>query len=337
MNILIVGQGSIGQMHRQVVLSIWPESRLSLVSRFIQPFTSDSLTSECVVYRDLKHALAFEKPDFAIVASYTSLHLEHAWDLARRNIPILIEKPLSNVFSDDLVRFGEYVKRRNLKCVIGYNLRFNPAISRMRQILLSGVYGELLHFRFDVGQALKEWRPGRDVHSTASASSEFGGGVISELSHELDLIGYLLDGNVLLGASILRRFSGLDVEDLALSLFSVESEMGVNNEVVGSLDMDFVRVRAKRSFVMQFRNASVCVDLLSNQIDVFTEGGRSEKIFDGGAVDRQYTYTKQLKAFVLYIKGGDIGQLCPLDSGLKVVNLIHKMKNEFCVSQPQRS
>ena len=74
--------------------------------------------------------------------------------------------------------------------------------------------GEIISLEAHVGSYLPDWRPQKDYKESVSARAELGGGVLLELSHELDYIRWFFGGidsviAVLKNSNIL----GLDVED----------------------------------------------------------------------------------------------------------------------------
>ena len=113
-------------------------------------------------------ALAQANPDYVIIASETALHATHIETLVRLGYDkaVMVEKPLlatpqalpENCFS------GFHV---------GYNLRFHPVVSRLREHLAPA---RALMVTAYVGQHLAGWRPGRDYRTTSSASWATGGG-----------------------------------------------------------------------------------------------------------------------------------------------------------------
>ena len=52
--------------------------------------------------------------------------------------------------------------------------------------------GKILYIRAAVGLYLPNWRPGCDYRQTVTSCKDLGGGVICELSHELDYVRWLV-------------------------------------------------------------------------------------------------------------------------------------------------
>mgnify|MGYP001390393132 CR=1 FL=1 len=92
--ILIVGLGSIGTRHLQVIKELFPDIKIfALRHKSIK----DSEVAEGIElsFVNVKEAIK-QKPDMAIIANPSPMHLVIATDLADAGIHLLIEKPLSN-------------------------------------------------------------------------------------------------------------------------------------------------------------------------------------------------------------------------------------------------
>lgn len=65
--------------------------------------------------------------DAAIVASSTPSHFDIAWDLLRRGIPTLVEKPMVTS-SDSLLKLLEVAESSSTVVMCGFVERFNPVV-----------------------------------------------------------------------------------------------------------------------------------------------------------------------------------------------------------------
>jgi predicted dehydrogenase len=95
---------------------------------------------------------------------------------------LLIEKPIFANMAEKPPKFDGNV-------YVGYNLRYLDIIRRLRQ---SANATEVLTADFYNGEYLPDWRPGRDYRNTSSARRSLGGGVLRDLSHEVDFLHHLL-------------------------------------------------------------------------------------------------------------------------------------------------
>jgi predicted dehydrogenase len=130
--------------------------------------------------------------------------------------------------------------------LVGYNLRFAPSLQFFAAQIAASRIGQVLSVRAEVGQYLPEWRPDADYRTGVSARQSLGGGVLLELSHEIDYLRWIF-GSIDWVSAILRTQSTLeiDVEDTALLTlgFGGAGHAGL----VASLCMDFVRRDATRT------------------------------------------------------------------------------------------
>lgn len=174
MTALVIGYGSIGARHARLLAEMG--HTVAVVSR--RPLE----VPRC--HGDLAAALTIERPGYVVVANATAEHegtLRHLAELGYDG-RVLVEKPL-------FARCHALPAQRFSGAWVGYNLRFHPVVQALRPLLTSET---VIAAQFAVGQHLSQWRPERDYATTYSASAEAGGGVLRDLSHELDLAAWLL-------------------------------------------------------------------------------------------------------------------------------------------------
>jgi predicted dehydrogenase len=172
-------------------------------------------------YTDFEHALQAIRPDAVLVCTPPSFHVTQAMQAIAAGAHVFIEKPLSH--SMEGVKALLSAARASGRVVqVGYNLRFHPAIGKLKQIVDEKIIGRILWTRAEVGQYLPDWRPWQDYRQSYTARRELGGGIILDASHELD---YLL------------WFFGEPVEVLCMA--STVSQLAVNVEDSASLLLRF--------------------------------------------------------------------------------------------------
>jgi predicted dehydrogenase len=115
------------------------------------------------------------------------LHVEQARILIKADVPILIEKPLS-VSTAGIDELAALAEGKNVKVLVGYVLRYSHSFQYFQKMIKSRNVGEPLFVRVECGSYLPDWRPGQDYRKSASAKPVLGGGVLLELSHELDYV-----------------------------------------------------------------------------------------------------------------------------------------------------
>src|SRR5690606_29956228 len=100
------------------------------------------------------------------------------------------EKPLSDSL-ESFARAGEVLLENSAKIEVAYNLRFMPSAIRLKELLTEQIVGRIHSVSIEVGQYLPDWRPATDYRKNVSACKKLGGGVLLELSHELDYLTWL--------------------------------------------------------------------------------------------------------------------------------------------------
>ena len=142
MKVLFIGLGGIGQRHLRVLKRVAPEAKISAVrSRGTLYEITDDLEVNTNVNIESKYNIKVfntineaidNSVDCAVIANPTSFHIETALELVRNNIPVLLEKPISNTDSgvDDLI---ELSSKNNTFVMIGYMMRFHPCVVKLEQ------------------------------------------------------------------------------------------------------------------------------------------------------------------------------------------------------------
>lgn len=275
--VLIVGLGSIGKRHARIARRLLPQARLTALRHGASSAADDQANSavdDCVT--TLEDALAMA-PQLAVIASPAPFHLPVAMALARAGVPLLIEKPIA-VTAHMVPELMALCAEAGTPLLVGYNLRFLPSLQAFRSFVQAGRIGRILSVRAEVGQYLPSWRPSADYRNAVSARSELGGGVLLELSHEIDYLRWIL-GDVEWVSATLRRQSALaiDVEDSAHLVLGFVSRDGAV-PVVGSLNMDFVRHDAVRTCTVIGDAGSLRWTASTGRVECFGAGARAWEV-----------------------------------------------------------
>jgi predicted dehydrogenase len=171
---LIIGYGSIGIRHSRILGELG--CKTAIVSRRKLDYK--------LHYNVLEKALRDFRPGYVLITNETSLHYETIVELANLKYEglVLVEKPI--------FEFAHELPENQFRDIrVAYNLRFHPIIVRLKELLKDQT---ILSVHGYVGQYLPDWRPDTDYKLSYSADSGSGGGVLLDLSHELDYLGWLL-------------------------------------------------------------------------------------------------------------------------------------------------
>ena len=115
---LVIGYGSIGRRHADILNSIDTIKNVVVLS------SQDRLPFKTIT--SLEEILKLN-PNYIVVASNTNLHHEQLVFLEKnlQGKKILIEKPLFYFF--------DYLQIKNNQVFVGYNLRFHPLIKLIKE------------------------------------------------------------------------------------------------------------------------------------------------------------------------------------------------------------
>ncbi len=289
--VLIYGCGSIGLRHAEIATS------LGCTAVCVSAQTSLRYTS----FVDIKDISKEEEFDLAIIATPTVFHVTHLAQVEELSVKnILVEKPLFCSL-DDFINHRAVLQGDNI--YVAYNLRFHPAVRKLKQILCEK---KVLAIQFHVGQYLPLWRPQHDYKQNYSAFKEQGGGVLRDLSHELDLACYLV-GSWRRVAAVGGKSSTLDItsEDNVTILAEHEHCPQV------TIHLDYLQNPVRRDIVAVLENESIHLDLIKG---LLTYNSYEESFTS----QRNATYELQLKCFL----DEDISCACTFEQGREVVAYI---------------
>ncbi|NJD02852.1 MAG: Gfo/Idh/MocA family oxidoreductase [Ruminiclostridium sp.] len=288
MKCVIVGYGSIGQRHARILRQLG--CSVAVVSRRDIQFP--------LAYRSLPAALEQEKPDYVVIANKTGEHYNSLTQLAGCAFKgiVLVEKPLFHAAMD-------IPENCFKKAYVAYNLRFHPIIGKISEIVGRE---STLYVQVYVGQYLPDWRPERDYRTVYSAGRDEGGGVLLDLSHELDYL-HLLFGDWDSMAAIGGRYGPLEID--SDDMYSMMLTMKKCPMV--QLHVNYLDRIGRREITVITENNTLKADLMQQTLQI-------NKDIIHYRLERDYTYHMQHKAVI----NGEAEPLCTLEKGLAVLEMI---------------
>ena len=167
---LVIGYGSIGKRHTEILQSMDEIDEISVLSH------QNKLTMPTI---ENMHEISDIDPDYIVIASITSLHFEHLRFIENNfeGKTILVEKPLFDKYYDFTIN--------NNSVFVGYSLRFHPLMQLIKEKIAKR---KLWNVNIFCGSFLPDWRANKDYRKTSSAKKSAGGGVLLDLSHEFDYV-----------------------------------------------------------------------------------------------------------------------------------------------------
>lgn len=310
MRYLLIGLGSIGHRHLGNLRHILPDAQGVVLRRMGR----DTPDSSVRVVRSMETALETH-PDFAIVCSPASCHLEDCRSLAESGVPMLVEKPIASSLEGVQALLNQ-CREKTLPLMVGYHLRFSPALQIVRAALDQGRIGRVISARAEVGQYLPDWRPGTDYRNGVSARRDLGGGVLRELSHEFDYLRWLL-GEVDEVTGWAGRLGDLeiDVEDTA------EAILHFRSGALGSVHLDMIQSSPVRFCRILGTSGTLLWDGRSQRVSLHSRAqGNWKELHPADAFDRNAMFRAELEHFLSCVRTGAPPQVTGED-GLRALEI----------------
>lgn len=294
---MVIGFGSIGKRHSEILSAMNEIAHVTVFSS--QPgLPYETLSS----LNDIPHL----NPDYVVIASPTNRHYPQLKFLEEHleGKKILVEKPLFDSMANFKVLKNEVY--------VGYNLRFHPLINKIRTLCHGR---KLWTIHVFCGSYLPDWRPDRDYRATSSARKDYGGGVLLDLSHELDYVHWLA-GSINVEHAVSEKVSDLEIKSDDLLLMSGQTERGANVHV----SLNYFTRKPIRQILMNGEGISIQGDLIENTLSVVEDGEAS--YFSWPDLERNDTYRAQHEA----VLEGDLKNVCTFEEGLNTMRLIENIR-----------
>lgn len=256
MKLLIVGAGSIGARHAKAFRQ-W-DVPIALVDPRTERVHEIAVRYGCSSGYESLQKVPLEQFDAAVIATPADTHIAIARECARAGLHLLVEKPLAAALPGAAELIAE-CRQRKLTLAVAYVLRFHPVIERVRQICQEGVPGRLLSLQAACHHYLPASRP--DYRQTYYSSPSAGGGVVLDLSHEVNYVEWLL-GPLRLSGSLLQTVPELEMAGEAIASLSLTSETGVPVEI----HLSAADRKVRRYCHVAGSRASLTANLLTGEI-----------------------------------------------------------------------
>lgn len=225
--------------------------------------------------------------DCALICNPTALHVKTALRLP--HLPLFIEKPLSHNLDN--------VDKLTGKILLGYCLRFDKSL----QIFKQKIDGQKIKSaKIICNSWLPDWHPGKDHRQTYSAKKDLGGGVLLDLSHEID---YAL------------WFFG-PVKSIAAKLTN-SPELKIETEAIADLKLEFV----------SGISAAIHLSYASHTKERYCEVVTDSQTIRWDYQPNNEMYIDEMKHFIKVCEGKE-EPLVSVANGKKVLEVVEAAKNQ---------
>ena len=289
MKVLVVGYGSIGQRHARLLTEL--KCQVAIMSRRSVDFAPH--------YSDLSKALSDWQPEYVVVANRTNEHYQVIESLARQGFQgmVLTEKPL---FERPLaIPYHGFSL-----ATVAYNLRCHPLLIRLKSLLDESM--QLVTVEIHTGSYLPGWRANTDYRQSYSAKKVQGGGVLRDLSHELDYALWLFGPWRRLTATG-GHLSSLEIDSDDVYTLLMETQRCP----MISIHMNYLDRVSRREILVNTDQHTIHVDLINNTISV-------NGVIESASAELDDTYRTEHQAML----SGNAEGLCTLEEAMETLATI---------------
>jgi len=208
MKVLVVGAGVMGFNHVRVLNELKNVSSIVVVDSSEQALARvrEKNFEKTILFDSLKQALAENsKIDAAIVAVPTRLHYEIAEQLVDKEIPVLVEKPITDSVVDGKKLVAKAEKKKVILAV-GHVERCNPVVQALKKHV--SILGALVHasaHRFGVPTD-------RDVGSS----------FVDQAVHDIDVISFVSGVYPHAVSAVEKKFVDKKYDDSCAAIFEFD-------------------------------------------------------------------------------------------------------------------
>ncbi len=300
MKVLIIGFGSIGKKHFLALNELGFLVDVLSKSYEFSHFEGKNFR----LFKDLEE-LNLQDYDLFIIANITTSHFK-TLEFLDQNVKekiILVEKPL---FQKDM----EFIPSNNNQIYIAYLLRFHPMIQDLKQLIDKK---EVYFAKFICNSYLPNWRK-LDYRQNYSAKKELGGGVMLDLSHEIDLAFYFFK-ELSLKFSQNLKISELEITSDDFTFLALSAK---NTSI--HIELDYFSKLTQRKILFHTKENSFETDLVHNKLNIYDKTNNfKSKTYEN---DTFKTLQNMHKAILEKDQN-----LCTLEEARRVLRLCDEARN----------
>tara|TARA_B100000886_G_scaffold335364_1_gene292318 strand:+ start:2593 stop:3525 length:933 start_codon:yes stop_codon:yes gene_type:complete len=300
---LVIGTGSIGLRHYKII------SKLLSFDTYIKSSSSKrEIDLKNRGYKIFNKDLNY---DFGIIATTSDKHMSTYLKYGNLCPIWLIEKPIVSIYN--LFPSLKIDKKEKDKLFVGYNKRFEKGILKLKKIIENK---SILSANFTCLSDLGKWRK-QPISQSISLDRNRGGGVLNELSHEIDLASFLL-GTIenITGEVFQKKYTFTQVEDSAF--LYIKHKYGktskVNISFASSFDKRIIEVKTTDG-IFKYNHHTGDISLRKSEHS-------KQILLINTKEERDLSFKRQAEALIY----NNYENLCTFEKGLDLIEKIHYLR-----------
>jgi len=316
MRILIVGSGSIAKRHLNNLKLLGYNDIFVLKREYDKQFESINDVKVITNYDSDK----LSNFDCIFICTPTSIHIEALEFANKNNLHVFMEKPMVHDLNS-LNKSKNIWTLNNRVFLIGYMLRFHPAIKYIYDLVHSKKFEQVYSARFEFGSYLPNWHPNENYKESYASIKEQGGGVVRTISHELDLVQYFF------GNPKEIKTINLNTGKLEINVEEISENILSYNDKIVTIHLDLLQKKYHRSISILSTEGRIDWNWDTNEIRITTIGNDVEIISFAKDFELNSLYINELKYFFYLIKNNIINHTLDFNHAIKNTELMLKIYN----------
>ena len=314
--IAFVGLGSIASKHLKILEKHFPHIEVFIVTKRNVTSTINK-EKKYIIFKNI-NSLKNKKIDAFFITSPSNEHYKAIKILSKEKNNFFIEKPIFHKIYNTSLTKNLLSKKNNSLIQIGYVFRHDDLIKKFKSLISKKYLGQTLKVDIYCGSDLNQWRPDSKISKSITLDKQRGGGVLLELSHEIDYCLWIFGKTKCLHANLMKsgKFKS-NVDDTA-NIFLTNSK--------GSsiyIHLNFWQKNPERYCKVYGTNGEIKMDLVNRQIEVKTKKLSKKYSFKSTLKD---AYTNQLKNFFRNIDNNKKSSVS-IKEGIDVLLMINQIKS----------
>ena len=200
--------------------------------------------------------------DYIFITNEISKHINTLLKYQNSTKNFFIEKPISSNLSK--ISKVKKLKNKGINIYVGYQLRFHPGIKTIKKYIEKRKLGNLISGSFNFGEYLPMMHKYEDYSKTHMSIKKLGGGAVSCLSHEIDLILHLI-GKPKKIKSVASKSSKLkiNVEDNLRAILLYPENINI------SLNLDFLTYPPQHFIILNFEKGTLNWNYFNKKLIIY--------------------------------------------------------------------
>jgi predicted dehydrogenase len=276
LRVAVVGAGTWGAQHARIFAGRPDTELVAIVGRTPERAAARAAAYETTAYTSIQEMLVQARPDLVTTSLPNEEHFAPTLELIRRNVPLLVEKPL--VFSvaeaDQLIAEAE---ERGLFFAINFNHRYAEAVQRAHAAIQAGELGDIVHVTWRFGG---EANPGQSPHRN----------LIETQCHGFDMLEHLVGPISSVMAQMTNKTDETVYNTMAIAVSFANRAVG---SLVGTYDSSYAYPDTQYIEVNGTRGHALIRDTVQELV-LSTAGDETHRVWRPGYFndeDRTFVYT----------------------------------------------